>query len=121
MKPGAYSRYYEKNREALLERMRTRDAQRREAIRQLTASSPEALEAEREKMRIKYHKRIASQVKRQIDEWLASKDITESFKTFLRDCCVKDDKYKSLTLKTLRQMKDLHIASDPVDSLRMAL
>jgi hypothetical protein len=119
MKPGAYSRYYEKNRAALLERMRERDALRREIKRELLATNPELLEEERERMRAKYHKRVASQVKRQIDDWMADKDVTECFKAFLRDCCLKDEKYKMLTLKTLRQLKDLPIASDAVDSLRI--
>lgn len=119
MKPGAYSTYYAKNRELLLERMRERDAERREAIRAAVAANPDLAEAEREKHRAKYHRRICSQVKKQIDEWLASKTTTESFKAFLRDCCLKDDKYKALTLKTLRQMADLHIASSPLDSLRI--
>jgi hypothetical protein len=120
MKPGAYSRYYEKNRDVLLERMRERDAHRREAKRELLATNPELVDGEREKMRQKYYRRVASQVKKQIDEWLADKATTEAFKTFLRECCLKDDKYKNLTLKTVRQLKDLPIASSPVDSLRIS-
>jgi hypothetical protein len=119
MKPGAYSRYYEKNRDVLLERMRQRDAERRATKRELLDSNPDLLEEEREKMRQKYYRRVSTQVKKQIDEWLLDKTITDTFKTFLRDCCIKDDKYKTLTLKTLRQLKELPIASSAVDSLRI--
>jgi hypothetical protein len=106
---ATYKRYYDKHRTELLEKMRVRDAKRREARAAYLAAHPEAVEAEREKMRDKYKRRIARQVLAQINEWLADKHVAETFKTFLRANVLANDAYKKLTPKTVNALAELPI------------
>lgn len=107
---ATYKRYYDKHRSELCEKMRVRDAKRREERRAYLAANPAAVEAEREKMREKYKRRIARQVLAQINVWLADKHVTDTFKTFLRMNVLANDAYKKLTPKTLNALAELPIS-----------
>jgi hypothetical protein len=107
---AAYKRYYDKHRVELCEKMRVRDAKRREERRAYLAAHPEAVEAERAAMRDKYKRRIARQVLSQINVWLADKHVTDTFKTFLRMNVLANDAYKKLTPKTLNALAELPIS-----------
>lgn len=107
---AAYKRYYDKHRVELCEKMRVRDAKRREERRAYLAANPEAVEAERAAMREKYKRRIARQVLAQINVWLADKHVTDTFKTFLRMNVLANDAYKKLTPKTLNALAELPIS-----------
>ena len=106
---AAYRRYYAKHRDELCQRMRERDAKRREELKTHLAQHPEDVAKEREKMREKYHRRINKKVKTQINLWLADKHISDSFKDFLRKNVLAADAYKSLTPKTLNALAELPI------------
>ena len=107
MKEGAFSRYYEKNKEVLKAKMRRRDAERRQKIKEQLADNPEMVESEREKMRVKYHTGVDRKIKKTLDEWRRSDNINEHFKNFIDNCLLKDDGYKGMTLRNILCLKPL--------------
>jgi hypothetical protein len=109
----SYRRYYEKNRDAILQRMRDRYVTEKAKRDGEIANEPELVEVEREKMRAKYQKRVSNKTRRLIEGWLADSRTSDTFKAFLQTC-LKDDKYKSFTPKTLEQ---LYAVGSPVSAL----
>jgi len=103
MPNDARRRYYEKNREALMAKMRERDAERRAERAQYLAEHPEEVELEREKMRGKYHNGLANKCRRQMEAWIADPDVKEEAKAFFR-LLIADDKYKTMKPKALLLM-----------------
>ena len=103
MPNDAQRRYYEKNREAIMSRMRERDAERRAERAQYLAEHPEEVELEREKMRGKYHNGLANKCRRQMEAWIANPDVKEEAKAFFR-LLLADDKYKTMKPKALLLM-----------------
>lgn len=112
MKPS-YQRYYEKNKEALKEKMRVRDTERREVMREYLEANPDAVDLEREKMRGKYYNNVANKIRRKITELMLSPTTSEVGRAFLGECLV-DEKYKAFTPKMVEAFKLLY-ASQPVE------
>jgi len=105
MPSDAQKRYYEKNRDALLVKMRERDAERRAEKSKYLTDHPEEVGLEREKMRGKYHNWTANKCKRQMEAWIADPDVREEAKAFFR-LLISDDKYKGLKPKALMLMAE---------------
>ena len=103
MSSDASRRYYEKNRDKILERMRTRDTERREERRQHLLTNPDDADLEREKMRGKYHNGVANKCKRQMEAWIDNPLVPEEAKRFFR-YLLADDKYKGLKPRALHLM-----------------
>lgn len=106
-------RYYEKNREAITARMRERYAEKK-AAEESTELTPEEMAKWREAMREKYHNGVANKTRRQIEIWVEDDRFEEGFKVFLRDYCLKDEKYKCFTPK---MMEMLYAVGSPVSAL----
>jgi len=100
MPNDAQRRYYEKNREALMVKMREKDAQRRAARAQYLSEHPEEVDLERERMRGKYHNGLANKCRRQMEAWIADPEVKEEAKAFFR-LLIADDKYKTMKPKGL--------------------
>ena len=83
---SAYQRYYAKNREQILARMRERAATKREERRQAARQSAEALNDYRECLRDKYHRGIESKTTKQLKLWMDDPGIAKEFKQFLKAC-----------------------------------
>jgi hypothetical protein len=81
---NAYQRYYQKNREQILAKMRERDAARRAAVRAAAAQSAEVREEVREEMREKYHRNVESKITKQLKIWLDDPLISDTFKQFIK-------------------------------------
>jgi len=109
----SYRRYYEKNRETIIARQRERYIEWKAKRDEELAKDPKLWDVEREKAREKYHKRVASKVKKLIDGWLADSRTSDTFKAFLQTT-LKDDKYKTFTPKTMEQ---LYAVASPVSAL----
>ena len=107
MKSVTYQRYYEKNKEALKEKMRIRDAERREAMREYLTANPEAVDLEREKMRGKYYNTVGNKIRRDLTQLMTSPTTSEIGRAFLAECLV-DDKYKAFTPKMVEAFKILY-------------
>ena len=108
-------RYYEKNRDSIMEQMRARDTERREQRRKYLEEHPEERDLEREKMRGKYHNWTANKCKRQMEAWIADETVPDAAKSLFRHL-LTDDKYKSLKPKALRLMCDpLNITASVLD------
>lgn len=105
MPTEAYKRYYEKNREVLLMRMRERDTQRRADRAQYLLEHPEEIDLEREKMRGKYHNWTGNKCKRQMEAWIADPQVKDEVKAFFR-MLLADEKYKSMKPKALMLMAE---------------
>jgi hypothetical protein len=103
MPSDAARRYYEKNREVLLAKMRERDADRRADRAQYLLEHPEEVELERERMRDKYHNWTANKCKRQMEAWIADPQVKDEIKAFFR-LLIADDKYKTMKPKALMLM-----------------
>jgi len=109
----SYRRYYETNRVAILHRMRERYVAWKIKRDAELEKDPSLWEAEREKATDKYHRRVAKRTKQLIDGWLADSNTSETFKAFLQSC-LKDDKDKTFTPRTLEQ---LYAVGGPVSAL----
>ncbi len=110
---GAYKRYYEKNREAITARMRERYAEKKAAAEAIEKTE-EQIEESREKMREKYYSRVANKTRRLLEGWVADEGFAEPFKVFIRDFCLKDDKFKTFTPKVV---ETLYAVGSPVSAL----
>jgi hypothetical protein len=106
MKSKSYSKYYEANRERLIAEMRERDAERREAKRLYLAEHPEDLEAERTKMREKYHKHKAKVMKTMLTQLVENPITNGNTKQFIQESLLKNDVYTSFTIKSIKTMID---------------
>lgn len=106
MKSKSYTKYYEANRERLIAEMRDRDAQRREAKRQHLAEHPEEVEAEREKLRNKYHKHKAKVMKTMLTQLVENPLTNGNTKQFIQESLLKNDVYTAFTVKTIQTMID---------------
>ena len=85
--PGqAYKRYYEKNREQILSRMKERNAERRRAVKEEAFKTPDGVEAWREENRERYYRSVESKTTKQLNVWMNDPDICDTFKKFLKEC-----------------------------------
>jgi hypothetical protein len=103
MPSDAYRRYYEKNREAIVGRMRELSARVREERRQYLAEHPEEMEAQREKYREKYYNCNANKNRRQLEEWIDLPEVKEEAKAFFR-LMIAEEGYRTLTRNALKQI-----------------
>lgn len=109
----SYRRYYEKNRDEILVRMRERYVTWKAKRDEDLAKDPSLWDVEREKAREKYHNRQAKITKTLIDGYLADSSTPDTLKAFLRTC-LKDDKYKTFSPKA---MKQIYAVGVPVSAL----
>jgi hypothetical protein len=110
---GAYKRYYEKNREKITARMRELYAEKK-AAEEVREKTEEELEVAREKMREKYYSRTYNKTRKILEGWLADTSFAEPFKVFIREYCLKDDKFKTFTPKVV---ETLYAVGSPVSAL----
>jgi hypothetical protein len=106
MKNKAYSKYYDANREKLIADMRERDAERREAKRKHLAEHPEDVEAERQRMRDKYHKHKAKVIKTMLEQLVENPITNANTKTFIKESLLKNDVYTAFSVKAVKKMVD---------------
>lgn len=94
----ANKKYYEKVRATRMEEMREKARIRAAEHKEYLRTHPEAVEAEREKSREKYHKWLGQNKRKIIKEWLSDEGLCETFKRFLRECVIPvvDDAPKKL-------------------------
>lgn len=109
----SYRRYYEKNRDEILVRMRDRYVSWKAKRDEDLANDPSLLEGEREAARAKYHSQQARKTKRLIDGYLADTTTPDTLKAFLQNC-LKDDKYKSFTPKAMERIYAVGIPASPL-------
>jgi hypothetical protein len=103
MPSQAQKAYYEKHKEALKERMRQRDAERRDALRQHLAENPEDIVKVRQKMRDKYHTNVANKIRKAMEVVIADPTTDDFLRAFFRGT-IDNDKYHTLTPKIVEQL-----------------
>ena len=106
MKNKAYSKYYDANREKLIADMRERDAERREAKRKHLAEHPEDVEAERQRMRDKYHKHKAKVIRTMLEQLVENPITNANTKVFIKESLLKNDVYTAFSVKAVKKMVD---------------
>jgi hypothetical protein len=104
MKPS-YKKYYEANKETICARMREREAEKRIELRQHLARHPEDLPKVREKNRAKYHTWKANKILKQLNAWLSSDEVSDSFKEFIRNHCLLNNTYAVFTPSDIRTLE----------------
>ena len=101
---GSYKKYYEEHKDELKAKMRQRDAERRQKVKEQIAEDPAVLEQERERMRAKYHTNINNKVKKILTEMSQSPNISEPVKTICRNFVVNNT-FAGLTVKWCEDLK----------------
>jgi len=101
---GSYKKYYEEHKDELKAKMRQRDAERRQKVKEQIAEDPAVLEQERERMRAKYHTNINNKVKRILTEMSQSPNIAEPVKTICRNF-LENNTFAGLTVKWCEDLK----------------
>jgi len=101
---GSYKKYYEEHKDELKAKMRQRDAERRQRVKEQIAEDPAVLEQERERMRAKYHTNINNKVKRILTEMSQSPNIAEPVKTICRNF-LENNTFAGLTVKWCEDLK----------------
>ena len=101
---GSYKKYYEEHKDELKAKMRERDAERRQKIKEECETDPAVLERERERMRAKYHKNINNKVKKILNEMAQSPNIAEPVKMICRNF-LENNTFAGLTVKWCEDLK----------------
>jgi len=101
---GSYKKYYEEHKDELKAKMRQRDAERRQKIKEECETDPAVLERERERMRAKYHTNINNKVKKILTEMSQSPNIAEPVKTICRNF-LANNTFAGLTVKWCEDLK----------------
>jgi len=101
---GSYKKYYEEHKDELKAKMRERDAERRQKVKEECETDPAVLERERERMRAKYHKNINNKVKKILNEMSQSPNIEESVKMICRNF-LANNTFAGLTVKWCEDLK----------------
>jgi Fe2+ transport system protein B len=101
---GSYKKYYEEHKDELKAKMRERDAERRQKIKEECETNPSVLEQERERMRAKYHKNINNKVKKILTEMSQSPNIAEPVKVICRNF-LANNTFAGLTVKWCEDLK----------------
>ena len=101
---GSYKKYYEEHKDELKAKMRQRDAERRQKIKEECETDPAVLERERERMRAKYHTNINNKVKKILTEMSRSPNIAEPVKTICRNF-LDNNTFSGLTVKWCEDLK----------------
>jgi len=87
--------------------MRERDAERRAERRAEIQNNPEALEEERERMRVKYYSSVFNKIRKDMLETLTLPDTNEPFRQFIRS--VLDAKlHIHLSMKSWLNIKTMY-------------
>jgi len=103
-KKQSYAKYYEEHKDELKAKMRQRDAERRQKIKEQCATDANALAQERERMRAKYHTNTSNKVKKALMEMLECVNVNEVVKTMVRNF-LENNTYHGLTLKWCADLK----------------
>jgi hypothetical protein len=103
MEQTPQQRYYIAHREDILVKMREREKARRSVRKTTYEVVPENQEKDREAMRIKYRKRVASENRRVIDAVLAQPETPADVREFLNGVLMREE-YKNYTRGTLRNI-----------------
>jgi signal recognition particle GTPase len=101
---GSYKKYYEEHKDELKAKMRQRDAERRQKIKEECETDPAVLERERQRMRAKYHTNINNKVKKILTEMSQSPNIAEPVKTICRNF-LANNTFAGLTVKWCEDLK----------------
>ena len=101
---GSYKKYYEEHKDELKAKMRQRDAERRQKIKEECETDPAVLERERERMRAKYHTNINNKVKKILTEMSQSPNISEPVKMICRNF-LANNTFAGLTVKWCEDLK----------------
>jgi hypothetical protein len=101
---GSYKKYYEEHKDELKAKMRQRDAERRQKIKEECETDPAVLERERERMRAKYHTNINNKVKKILTEMSQSPNITEPVKSICSNF-LANNTFGGLTVKWCEDLK----------------
>ena len=101
---GSYKKYYEEHKDELKAKMRLRDAERRQKVKEECETDPAVLERERERMRAKYHTNINNKVKKILTEMSQSPNIAEPVKTICRNF-LANNTFAGLTVKWCEDLK----------------
>jgi hypothetical protein len=106
MKDNAFGRYYEKNRDVLLEKMRDRERVRREERNKLFELNPELKEKYNEKRREQYRKRVDKKyenTKIRLENLIESVcGVYPDFAQYLKKHFIEDGNYKTMDEETLK-------------------
>jgi len=108
---GSYKKYYEQHKDELKAKMRERDAERRQKVKEECETDPAVLERERERMRAKYHKNINNKVKKILTEMSQSPNIAEPVKTICRNF-LENNTFSGLTVKWCEDLKKVAWVED---------
>jgi len=108
---GSYKKYYEQHKNELKAKMRERDAERRQKVKEECETDPAVLERERERMRAKYHKNINNKVKKILTEMSQSPNIAEPVKTICRNF-LENNTFSGLTVKWCEDLKKVAWVED---------
>lgn len=101
---GSYKKYYEEHKDELKAKMRQRDAERRQKIKEECETDPAVLERERQRMRAKYHTNINNKVKKILTEMSQSPNIAEPVKMICRNF-LANNTFAGLTVKWCEDLK----------------
>ena len=101
---GSYKKYYEEHKDELKAKMRQRDAERRQKVKEQIAEDPSVLEQERQRMRAKYHTNINNKVKRILTEMSQSPNISEPVKIICSNF-LANNTFAGLTVKWCEDLK----------------
>lgn len=103
--PPSQKRYYDKNRESILLKMRTRETERRASRGAFLDTHPDEAELERVRMRDKYHIYTTNKCRAQLEEWIRDPDSSPESVAFFK-LLVADERYRALKPKTLQHLAD---------------
>lgn len=106
MKDNAFGRYYEKNREVLLEKMRERERVRRDERNKLFELNPDMKEEYNAKRREQYRKRVDKKyedTKQRLEKLIDSVcGVYPEFAQYLLKHFIEEGNYKQMSEETLR-------------------
>lgn len=107
MKSKSYQRYYAKNRDAILETMRIRSAERRAERKTELENNPDALKEDRERTRTKYYVSLSNKIKADMTATLESPTTNDPLKRFIRDI-LSVEIFAHLTMKSWLNIKQMY-------------
>ena len=102
-KLSAQQRWYYKNREKEIERMRSKTKERAELRKQYIEEHPEEIEFFREEWRKQYRNKITNSIKKQIEKWIINPLLTKAQRSTLETVLIE----KTFTTMTKRDLKSL--------------
>ena len=100
----AYARYYAKHRDALVARMRERDARRREALAAAIEGDPSVAEAVKAKAHEKYLRSKEGQSLSLLRQTAEKPTVRPLAKAFIQDELIKTETFKALSLSTVKAL-----------------